>query len=251
MSRQSVDWSAMFRALEAYRKEYGNCRVQANWRKNPQLGRWVAMQRYRRRIGELPREYVEHLDRLGFVWSPTDIVWNEMFAKLLKFKKSRGNCDVPSVWPDDPQLASWVANQRHRKKAGSLLPERVKRLEDIGFAWAVYGKDALPRARKEKKAETDGAGGETENEERLYLAYGEYIQYGGCGELPAKLVKYMQQHRGEFPPYIPLPRGPLTFVLGDANAVKVRKVLWNGKGAVPEEVRDYVNENGVLPQHGY
>ena len=248
MSRQSVDWSAMYRALEAFRKENGHCRVQANCRKNPQLGRWVAMQRYRRRIGELASEYVTQLDKLGFVWSPTDIVWNEMFEKLRRFKKRKAHCDVPSVWPEDPHLASWVANQRHRKKAGSLLPERVKRLEHIGFAWAVYGKDAPARNRDEKKVEAVVA--EPETEERLYLAYGEYVQYGGVGDLPPKLVKYLQQHRGEFPPYIPLPRGPLTFLVGDPS-VKVRKLVWSGKGAIPEDVREYVNENGVLPQHGY
>ena len=251
MSRQSVDWNAMFRALEAFRREHGHCRVQANCTKNPQLGRWVAMQRYRRRIGELQQEYIEQLDKLGFVWSPTDIVWNQMFEKLLRFKKRKGHCDVPSVWSEDPQLASWVANQRHRKKAGSLLPDRVKKLEDLGFVWAVYGKDATGKTRPEKKAKDAAVEPETEAEERLYLAYGEYVQYGGCGDLPPKLVKYVQQHRGEFPPYIPLPRGPLTFMLGDQPAVKMRKVVWKGKGAIPDEVREYVNENGVLPQHGY
>ena len=53
MARQSVDWENMFRALEAYRKEHGDCQVPANWKKNVQLGRWVAMQRYRHKIGEL------------------------------------------------------------------------------------------------------------------------------------------------------------------------------------------------------
>ncbi len=249
MSRQSVNCEEMFRALEAFRKKNGHCQVQANWKENPQLGRWVAMQRYRRKIGELLPSHIARLDKLGFVWSPTDIGWDQMFEKLIQFKKRRGHCDVPSVWADDPQLASWVANQRHRKKTGTLMPDRAKRLEDLGFAWALYGR---------KKMDMPTAGKVTANpvpvvspvaEERLYHLSGEYVQHNGVAPLPPKLEKFVQQHRGEYPPYIPLPRGALTFIIQDETSAKGRKLKWKGQGPVPELVREYINENGILPQH--
>ena len=125
MVRQSANWEAMFNALEAFRKEHGHCNLPVNYAPNPRLGRWVAMQRYRRRVGELGKECAARLDRLGFTWAPTDQVWGRMLRKLAEYKKKFGNCDVPSVWEPDPHLANWVANQRHRRKTGALSGDRV------------------------------------------------------------------------------------------------------------------------------
>lgn len=249
MSRQSVNCEEMFRALEAFRKENGHCRVQANWKKNPQLGRWVAMQRYRRKIGELLPQHINRLDKLGFVWSPTDIGWDQMFEKLVHFKKQNGHCDVPSVWVPDPQLASWVANQRHRKKTGTLMPDRAKRLDDLGFAWALYGRKKTGAPAAEKASAGSLAVIPPVAEERLYHISGEYLQHDGVSPLPPKLEKYVEQNQGEYPPYIPLPRGSLTFIIQDETSSKGRRLKWKGHGPVPELVREYINENGVLPQH--
>lgn len=251
MSRQSLNWDDMYSALEAFRKEFGHCNVCANWKKNPQLGRWVAMQRYRRKIGELTARCVNRLDKLGFVWSPTDVVWNRMFDKLLAFRKQHGTCDVPSQWPDDPHLANWVANQRHRKKMGSLSPDRSKRLDEVGFVWAVYGKGKVRQdADEAKPVKAAPRKAEPEVEERLYMAGGgRCVQFNGVGPVPAALERYAQQRGGELPPYIPLPRGPLVFQVGDDTVGRKRKVSWSGKGAIPEEVREYVDENGTLPPH--
>lgn len=255
MSRRSVNWEEMFKALDAFRKENGHCQVQANYSKNLPLGRWVAMQRYRRKIGEMAQAQIDRLDKLGFVWSPTDVGWERMYEKLVQFKRAQGHCDVPSVWPKDPRLASWVANQRHRRKTGTLLPERAKRMDALGFAWALYGK-AKVKARgrvsdRDDKAVVSKASAPVDVvDERLYhlVSHG-YVQYGGTGPLPDKLQDYVQRHHGEFPAYIPLPKGPLTFVLQNDNSRQARKFKWTGKGPIPESVRDYVNENGVLPQY--
>jgi hypothetical protein len=32
------------------------------------------------------------------------------------YKVAHGDCHVPSRWPEDPQLASWVSKQRAGKK---------------------------------------------------------------------------------------------------------------------------------------
>lgn len=250
MSRQSLNWEEMCRVLDAFRKEHGDCNVCANWAKNPQLGRWVAMQRYRRKIGELPARYVERLDKLGFVWSPTDVVWNEMYTRLMAYRAKHGTCDVPSQLPEDPHLANWVANQRHRKKMGSLSPERAKRLDQVGFVWAVYGKDKSRVSVEEKPLKAVAHKGDPAAEERLYMAgAGRYVQFNGTGTMPASLSRYVSQHSGAFPPYIPLPSGPVTFHLGDDLVGHKQKVIWAGKGPLPEAVREFVDENGTLPTH--
>lgn len=254
MARQSVDWEKMFRALEAYRKEHGDCRVPTVWEKNVQLGRWVAMQRYRHKIGELSKSHLARLSLIGFVWSPTDKVWNDMFQRLAKYKKKHGHCDVPSSCPSEPDLANWVANQRHRKKLGSLAVERVRKLEEIGFVWSVYGRQQSVKASavKSRQAPVKAVDAPTAPEERLYQISGEYVQYNGTGECPPKLVKHIQLHGGEYPPCIILPRLPLVFRLGgsDSAGIPPLKVKWPGVGRLPEDVLEYLNENGVLPPHG-
>ncbi len=253
MTRHIVDWDDMFRALEAYKKEYGNCHVPANWKKNQQLGRWVAMQRYRHKIGELQKYYVDRLDAIGFIWAPAEKVWHEMFSCLLKYKKKHGDCDVPSSCPSDPNLANWVANQRHRKKMGSLSAERVHKLSGIGFLWSVYGRNQAEKVAEVKRKVAPKPVKVTEPvvEERLYQVTGEYIQYNGSGPLPSKLQKYIQLHNGEFPPCIILPASPLVFRIGssDSNPAFIRKFKWEGSGPIPGDVLEYLNENGVLPQH--
>lgn len=253
MARQSVDWDDMFRALEAFKNDQGHCHVPANWKKNPQLGRWVAMQRYRHKIGELLRTQVNRLDQIGFVWAPADKVWNEMFQRLIKYKKKHGDCDVPSSCPSDPNLANWVANQRHRRKMGSLSEARAKKLNEIGFVWSVYGRNHVEKAPEVKRKAEPAPPKEAqpEIEEHLYQVSGEYIQYNGIGTRPPKLEKYIQLHGGEFPPCIILPRCALVFRLGssDSTPAFLRKIKWSGQGPLPEDVLEYLNENGALPPH--
>ena len=254
MARQSVDWENMFRALEAYRKEHGDCQVPANWKKNVQLGRWVAMQRYRHKIGELSKVYLARLTQIGFVWSPADKVWNDMFQRLVKYKKKHGHCDVPSSCPSEPDLANWVANQRHRKKMGSLAVDRVRKLEEADFVWSVYGKQQSAKVPelKRKQAPVQVAAVAVTPEERLYQISGAYIQYNGTGDLPPRLAKYIQLHDGEYPSCIILPRLPLVFRLGGSESAGIPplKEKWSGAGRLPEDVLEYLNENGALPPHG-
>ena len=48
-----------------------------------------------------------------------------------------------------------------------------------------------------------------------------------------------------------LPRSPLVFKIGNSDSTPafVRKIKWPGKGPLPEDVLEYLNENGVLPPH--
>lgn len=255
MTQANHKWSEMCRALESFRKANGHANVPANWRQNPSLGRWVAMQRYRRKVGELAKKQVEELERYGFVWSPTDMTWNRMFDKLAAFKRKYGHCNVPSQWREDRHLSNWVANQRHRRKMGLLSPDRAKRLDSIGFSWALYGKglaaqaSAAPRGKSPAGA-AEGAGAVVESPERLYhAAAGVYVQYNGRGALPQGLERYMSRNRGQYPSYIPLPHGPVRFLLPSDGDRTVRKLLWSGKGPVPADVLEFVNENGALPTH--
>ena len=76
---------------------------------------------------------MQRLNALGFVWNPQDAAWEEMFEELNAYKETHdGDCNVPTRWPENPQLGSWVTKQRAK---GNLSEERVQRLNALGFVW--------------------------------------------------------------------------------------------------------------------
>ena len=70
---------------------------------------------------------IEIADRLGSNW-------DEMFGLLRKFNAREGNCLVPQVYSEDgANLGTWTAAQRRARNR--LLPERKRRLDELGFVW--------------------------------------------------------------------------------------------------------------------
>ena len=253
-------WQAMISAFEAYVRRTGNGEVPASYSENTTLGRWVAMIRYRRKVGELEPAFIAELDRKGFCWSPKEQMWASLFRKLLAFRVRFKHCDVPATWAGDISLASWVARQRHLRKLGTLSEERISRLDEVGFRWNVQGckddasvdrklaeKRPVPQAVVSTPPTVEVASSPEPAEERLYhIGIDGYVQYDGVREIPAKLRHYLACH-DDWPPYIPLPTEPTRFLLGLEGSMKVRRITWNGHGPLPADIIQYVNENGSLP----
>lgn len=66
--------------------------------------------------------------------------WDEMFARLVQFKKQFGHVNVPSNYktPDKVALGNWCGYQRKIRRGqsnGILTEERIKKLDEIGFLW--------------------------------------------------------------------------------------------------------------------
>jgi Helicase associated domain len=57
-----------------------------------------------------------------------------MFERLMVYKRSHGNCEVPKDFPDI-ELANWVSTQRAFRKRGELLEDRKQLLDEIEFTW--------------------------------------------------------------------------------------------------------------------
>ncbi|MGQ9662547.1 MAG: helicase associated domain-containing protein [Kiritimatiellia bacterium] len=239
-------WDEMLHALIVFRKKYGHCRVPTSNSRFLKLGRWVAAQRHRRRLGLLSEERIHQLDDLGFDWSPMEEEWERMFEQLLQFRNKYGHCDVPEGWKKNPRLARWVQCQRQRKRLGRLPRARIERLGAVGFSWHAR---RVPKSKKLQVVQEPKKTLKPELQEKLYwLGNDTYLQYNGVGPQPEWLRKYATEHGGEFPPFIPLPCGKTTFFLGNA-FVTSRKVVWSGKGPLPEGVLAYVRQNGALPRY--
>jgi len=63
--------------------------------------------------------------------------WDDRFGELKAYKGCYGHCNVPRDWSQNPQLATWVPNQRRVFSKGQLMDDRVRRLNEIGFVWTI------------------------------------------------------------------------------------------------------------------
>jgi hypothetical protein len=73
-----------------------------------------------------------------------------MFKRLQEFKHEYGHCNVPQGFTTDLELATWVKNQRQayrymldnkskdKKPTKRISPDRVTRLNHLGFEWRKY-----------------------------------------------------------------------------------------------------------------
>jgi hypothetical protein len=130
-----VEWEAMFAALVAFKKVHGDCQVPAEWPENRKLGMWVGTQRRRRKEGKLSKARISELNRIGFVWDKLDAAWEQRFSEIVEYKRTHAHCNVAMGWPENPQLAIWVARQRQFMRKGRLSRARIKRLSNLGFVW--------------------------------------------------------------------------------------------------------------------
>jgi hypothetical protein len=70
-----------------------------------------------------------------------DVRWMSNLDVLRQYKEEHGDCVVPRGYSANPRLASWVAEQRKQRKLlidgkqSSIIPQRVKLLDEIGFVW--------------------------------------------------------------------------------------------------------------------
>ena len=238
----------MLKDLLAFKRKHGHCSVPTRCPENPALGRWVAAQRYNRRIDNLSKSQIRELDRIGFVWSSGDHSWNKAFQVLQTFKKKHGHCDVPRDWPQRQTLANWVHNQRHKRRKGKLSAEKTRKLDGLGFCWSIYKDGSGSGIRARQKQKTRGKKRPPAEERLYFIGPRRFIQYGGNGRMPAELGLYVANHKGQFPPYIPLPTTRIYFYLGE-RYISEKKIIWSGRGPLPEKILDYVIENGTLPPH--
>ena len=200
-TEREARWDAMFTALVKYRRWHGDCRVPPGWSVNPELAKWVRLQRKAQRIQRLRPDRFRRLQRLGFVWDCDTDQWELRFVELEAFKGLYGHCFVPRQWRENRRLGTWVHNQRVRKRRGEVGPERIRRLEAIGFEW-------FPRRESDRLR---GAYARCEAWERMFRQLEKFQQqYGHC-RVPRKrpgnqrlatwVFKQRQlQRRGQMPP---------------------------------------------------
>ncbi|KAI2512223.1 hypothetical protein MHU86_2099 [Fragilaria crotonensis] len=168
---QEAAWEKHITDLKAFKEEYGDCLVPLNHPKYPKLGLWVKEQRrhYTLMKQEKPSHMTEEraraLDAVGFCWDTHEAVWGERLRELCEYKAQFGDCIVPTNFPANPKLGTWVHHQRrqykkHKEgKSCHITDERVRALEAIGFVW--YPRE---RTRRFSEATSSDQDSDTESE---------------------------------------------------------------------------------------
>jgi hypothetical protein len=135
--------------LKMFQRENGNCRVPHS-HPDQELVSFVKQQRrrYRRMLnGEsssMTDEWKRKLEKLGFEWRKRSDQWTENYEKLRSYRHEHGNCNVPSDY-EHQSLYQFVSKQRMQYKrlqngeTNSLTPERIEKLESLGFVWNTNG----------------------------------------------------------------------------------------------------------------
>ncbi len=129
-------WLLMFKSLEKFKKEKGNCDVPSKYIPDEELGRWVEVIRTRRQY--LEDWKLKKLQSIGFKWSEDIQIekskhWYEMYRRLEKFYQKYKHSNVPEYWEEDKELSIWVISQRRPKKP--LSTQKVKLLNELKFSW--------------------------------------------------------------------------------------------------------------------
>jgi hypothetical protein len=146
---QAEIWKVKFAELIEFKQQKGHCCVPNTFEKNPALARWVKRQRYQYKLkiegkeSTMTDERIVVLNEHGFIWDSHGAAWQERFNELAEYKELYGNCNVPSNYSSNPQLATWTKCQRRQYKlysegkANTTTPERISELDRIGFEWEL------------------------------------------------------------------------------------------------------------------
>jgi hypothetical protein len=152
---QSEQWHQRFDELVQFNNEHGHSLVPISWQPNIPLALWVKRQRQQYQLknkenkhSTLTDERQEALETLGFVWESRGIAWEEKYAELCAFNDLHGHCIIAHHFPKTSTLAIWVKCQRRQFKLlsdnrkSSITPERIIRLNRLGFNWFPRRKNA-------------------------------------------------------------------------------------------------------------
>jgi superfamily II DNA or RNA helicase len=103
------------------------------------FGRWMSMQRRKKKKGTLPAERIAMLEAIpGWTWTAYD--YDEVANRFQALREKLGR-DPSKVASDATErwMGSWLGTQRYEKKKGTLPEERIAILEAIpGWSWGKH-----------------------------------------------------------------------------------------------------------------
>lgn len=135
----NINWENNYILAKNYYEENGDLLIPLKYITNDgvKLGSWISTQRRDYKNERLSKEKIDLLEKIGMVWSPYDLQWNEYYSSLVDYYYENGDSLVPLrfITKDNKQLGSWVSKQRSDYKSNKLSAERISLLESVNMAW--------------------------------------------------------------------------------------------------------------------
>ena len=103
------------------------------------LGVWQFHRRQFYRNNRLTKDQIKRLESIGFCFDRKNNAFEIGFNETCKYKQKYGNANAKAKYNtnDGYALGNWQHSQRRLFKQNKLSPERIKRLEEIGFKWIM------------------------------------------------------------------------------------------------------------------
>jgi len=64
--------------------------------------------------------------------------WEEMYQRLVAYKKEYKHSNVPQRYKGEQQLGTWVSNQRNAYRKKEIAEEFKLKLDSIHFVWNIF-----------------------------------------------------------------------------------------------------------------
>jgi hypothetical protein len=130
-----------FQETLLYKNRTGDSNVPQSYKTDEgyRLGTWQATQRKNYKEDELSSDRLKRLEDIGFKWEILEEQFEKGFQETLLYKESTGNPNAPQIYKTDKgyHLGTWQVTQKYNYKKGNLSPDRIARLEEIGFKWEI------------------------------------------------------------------------------------------------------------------
>eukprot|EP00978_Attheya_sp_CCMP212_P000136 scaffold259_cov55-Attheya_sp.AAC.1 len=147
-SAQEGAWLKHYKDLVQYKEKFGDCMVSLCDENFPQLGLWVKEQRRhysllaQNKTSNMTLDRFQTLWNIDFCWDSHEATWRQRYKELQQIKKREGTCKIPTNYPPNPKVGTWVQHQRRQYNAfkqgkrSHMTLERIRMLEMIGFVWS-------------------------------------------------------------------------------------------------------------------
>lgn len=142
-NRLEAAWQKKYQALQNYYFQYGHCHISklsSKSRYSP-LYNWVLKQRKLYRENKLLAEKINLLNNLNFSWGAerkpslytSEENWEKQYQAFILYKNKQRNESLPKKH----SLFKWVSVQRAQYSQGKLDPDKIERLNRLGFKWEM------------------------------------------------------------------------------------------------------------------
>jgi len=149
------DWEIRLSQLKMYFKEYGTFGISNLDRENADLLHWLKYQRFLKNNKKLAEEKIKAFEDIGYSFNVRHYVriaekkevkekvdnyklaWGSNYLKLLEYKMTNGNCNVPITYRENRTIANFVKRQRSHYRLNKLTQEQIDKLNFLGFEWVA------------------------------------------------------------------------------------------------------------------